>query len=429
MTDFVNGLTSTGTGKKQSRDNGAAKKSTYIPKTRTTAPARTFSEIVQERAERQNQTASGRSKNESRFRLFYIIYCSVLLFIFIAGTLVFTFYLNAYEQSQPYVAAENISEIYNRGSISVSEFLTENADILDSLDGDTASVIEAYASQFNNSEDEFTYAENAASTDGAPVFDILYGEDTVARITLASSEGNFIGISDWSIASLEIANYITDSLSYEILVPTGGSLTVNGTLLDASYMKAQNTSPSLLADSAAYISAAPTYDIYYITGLVNEPSFYAEDATGRSLNITRSNAVVYCGDYASGEFISEVSERVTSATESWATFFIGKSEGLTNFILAGSKCYSDVFESGTYSFVADYANITDYTFSETRASNYIRYSDDCFSVDISYVLNLSYSEDSPRDSSSTSLNATWLFVYSGGAWYISDILYSEENTP
>ena len=70
-----------------------------------------------------------------------------------------------------------------------------------------------------------------------------------------------------------------------------------------------------------------------------------------------------------------------------------------------------------------FEDILSYDFVERSATNYIKYSDDCFTVDIKYALNMVFTDPTYSDDNQK-MDATWVFVIDpyDGSWCISDIV-------
>lgn len=401
----------------------------------TTAASKTYEEILQERKEQEEGSSKKKRKHrkkKNRFRKFFLIYCAALLFILIVGSLVFYVFLSKLENSQPYNTAASVAEIFNSGSSSLSEYLKENAQAASGLETDTEAVIEYYVSSLESEEEgSFSYVESSAYTETSPAYSITLDGETVADITLTSEHTSVFGLNDWVVSSINIADYITGTNEYDIYVPSGSSITVNGIALDETYLTGEDSTPEILANSTDYISSVPVYDVYHISGLINEPEISVSDSSGNSLSLVSSDSYYVAGTDTSDEFIASVSDRVMDAVEEWGTYFINKSYGLKSYMLSGTEWYAYIFGSDTMYpiYTAFYASdeIDSYEFTFTNAENYIKYSDDCFTVDVSYEMALTFTEEGYSDDNQN-LYATWVWVTDDeGTWYIADVSYLDDE--
>lgn len=379
--------------------------------------------------QRRRPTQSGRRRRRRknrRFKRFLMIYAAALLLILIVGGIIFTWFLSTLETSQSYNTAQEVTEEFNAGADSLTAYLTENSDKIGTLEADKASLISAYVSGINADEGSFSYVENSDYTEDAPSYDITKDGETVSKVTLTRTGSRAFGLARWEVAEVDIADYVADTITYEILVPAGSSVTVNETVLDESYATAQNEVPEVLANVTELISAAPTYDTYTISGFINEPSVSVTDTSGNALNVTLSGSTFVSGTLTSDEFIASVSDRVTSAIEAWGLYFINKGYNLSSYMLSGTQWYEYIFGSDTidpiYTGFYGSQRISSYTFSELSATNYVQYTENCFTVEVSYKLDLTFSEEGYSDDDQK-LDATWVWVNSGGTWYIADVIY------
>ena len=399
------------------------------PNIKTTAASRTYSEIMQERQEKESPP---KKKKGRIFNRFIAIYSGILLLILIIGSIVFYAFLYTLEKSQPYNTAQEVTEEFNSGSESLKEYLIANAEVTSSLETDTEAVIEYYIESINADDSTFSYVENSSYTETAPSYDITLDGDTVAQITLAATGKKAFGLKKWGVSEINIGDYITDTLEYDIVVPTGAAVTVNGVELDDSYLTAEDEIPEVLANvyDAELISDPPTYDTYHITGLINTPEIEASDTGGTVLSLSLSDTTYTAGGEASDSFIESVYDRVYAAIESWGTYFINKSYTLSRYMLSGTEWYEYIFGSEDVDpiYVAFYGSskIESYEFTELSAENYIQYTDDCFTVDVKYDMELTFNVEGYSDDNQN-LYATWVWVKSDDVWYIADVIYLDDS--
>ena len=419
-TEPKSGLFSKRQGRKEARP---------APNIKTTAASRTYSEIMQEREEKENPP---KKKSGRIFNRFIAIYSGILLLILIIGCIVFYAFLNTLEKSQPYNTAQEVAEEFNSGSESLKEYLLANSEITSSLETDTEAVIEYYIESINADSSTFSYVENSSYTETAPSYDITLDGDTIAQVTLTTTGKKAFGLKKWSVSEINIGDYITDTLEYDIVVPTGAAVTVNGVELDDSYLTAEDEIPEVLAnvDAAELISDPPSYDTYHITGLINTPEIEVTDTDGTVLDLSLSDTTYTAGEETSDSFIESVYDRVYAAIESWGTYFINKSYTLSRYMLSGTEWYEYIFGSEDVDpiYVAFYGSskIESYEFTELYAENFIQYTDDCFTVDVKYDMELTFNVEGYSDDNQN-LYATWVWVKSDDVWYIADVIYLDDT--
>ena len=125
---------------------------------------------------------------------------------------------------------------------------------------------------------------------------------------------------------------------------------------------------------------------------------------------------------ASEEFINSVSERVYGAIREYALFFVYQSFDLDSY-LAGECSLRDYILGGdTYNRIyAEYYNfefIESYEFEELEASNYIIISDSCFTAEINYKLNITFTDPEQLNDDYQHLHAIWTFVKENDTWML-----------
>ena len=399
---------------------------------KTTASAKTFSEIKEEHEELSDPSSKKKKgkKKLSGFTKFIIIYAAALAFILIVGSIIFYIFLNMLEKSQPYNTAEEITAQFNSGSESLTEYLLENSDTAVSLEPDIETVIEYYVESIGADENTFSYVESSAYVEDAPAYNITLDGETIAEITLTYESKKMFGLKNWQLSSVNIADYITGTLEYDVTVPAGSVVCVNGITLDDTYLTDEDETPEILANVTEYIETVPSYDTYHITGLVNEPELTAEDPDGNALALSLSDDTYFGYTETSQEFIDSVSDRVESAIRSWGTYFINKSYTLSSYMLSGTEWYVYIFGSDEVDpiYVGFYGSskIASYDFTVLTAENYIQYTDDCFTVDVSYEMELTFNTSGYSDDNQN-LYATWVWVKVDDVWYIADVSYLDDE--
>ena len=376
----------------------------------------------QQQMRRPNSSSKKNSikRKKRKFRKLYMMYIALLIVVLIVGSILFSSYLGSYENAQPAHVASSIVDSYGSQQ-GIIDFITQNADKT-SVMGDINEIAQSYATSIAGKK--ISFIENSDYRESAPSYDITADGETVAKVTLGSVGKGSFGSTKWGVSSLEIANYLPGSMSVVIEVPSGASVSVNGTVLDSSYISSSSV-PEVLANSVQFISDPPLADYYTIGGLLSDPEISVTDASGKALTITETTDG-YSAFAADQEFIDSVEDRVYQAIENYATYFISMSYDLKYYIEYGSDLYSYIFGSDTMDPILtslyNYEEIDHYDFAEESATNYMKYADDCFTVDIKYALDMYFTDPSMSDDNQK-MDATFVFVIeTDGSWCISDII-------
>lgn len=360
-------------------------------------------------------------KKKSGFKKFILIYSAILLVILIAGLIVFSSFIAKYEKNQPSNLVASIAKDLSGGN--AKSFLKAHADKINCLEN-VDNIIDKCASNLEGKQ--VSYIENSDYRADAPSFNLTADNQVVAKVTLEKSEKGSFGLHSWKIASLDITSYLGDTLTYKILAPEGSTITVNGTELTDKYITTKAGVPPQLETAAQYVNI-PNYVTYTVSGFTSAPTVSAS-ANGSALEITQTSDTFVCGTSTSQEFISSVSPLVEKAIDAWGRHFINYGGNLRAYILENSDWYGYIFGSDTmdpiYTSFYEFESIADAYFTEKSATNYIRYTPDCFTVDVKYQMQIDFTTDAMSDNNQK-LDATWVFITLNGGedWYIVDCIY------
>ena len=360
-------------------------------------------------------------KKKSKFGKFLLIYCAILAVILIVGLLIFNSFIKKYEDNQPSNMVAGIVEQLNSNPASYLKSNSEQIKCLENVD----TIIEQSASQMEGKQ--LSFIENSEYRADAPSYNITADGAIVAKITLGKDEKGAFGLHGWKLTGLDVASYVPNTLSYKILVPEGATISINGTELTDAYKVKDAAVPESLQTAAKFVSV-PTYETYQVSGFANQPQVSAKAADGSDLGVSITSDAIVCGTTTSQEFIDSVDGLVNNAISAWGRHFINMGGNLRAYILEDCDYYGYIFGSDTmdpiYTAFYEFESIADYDFTEKNASNYIRYSNDCFTVDVKYQMRVDFTTDRMSDTNQK-LNATWVFITQNGGqdWYIVDCIY------
>ena len=363
-----------------------------------------------------------RKKGSSGFKKFILIYSALLLVVLIVGTIVFSSFLNSLEKSQPSNIAAQVAESLSSGK--AASYLESNEDLINSF-GDPSDMISQFAQNVQGVE-QLSYIENSDYRADAPSYNITSNGDTIAKITLEKTGSGSFGLSKWGIASIDIADYM-DTQSFEFLAPLGTTITINGVELDEKYLTGKESIPENLSIAAKYVNI-PSYLTYKVSGIPGNPQISAKDAAQNELALTSTADKYVAGTETTQEFIDSVDPLVNQTLENWGRHFINMGDNLSAYMIEGSDWYTYIFGGPDMDPIMtsfyEYESIADYEFTEKSTSNYIRYSDDCFSVDVHYKMRVDFNNDRMSDDNQQ-LDATWVFITqnNGQDWYLVDCIY------
>ena len=213
-------------------------------------------------------------------------------------------------------------------------------------------------------------------TNAAPVYVLKNGEETLARVTLAGS-----GL-DWSVSEVELLIEGTHSLS--VTAPSGCQVYCNGRVIGGEYAEAAESLFNHKPLESSLVGAV-TWVSYRAEGLLVEPELTVESPEGYTVIQTED------GDYmlSPGWDVSAYTNRALQFVKAYLYYCM---RGLANpwvnlynalsYLTPGTQAYLDLNESyiGVY-YSAAYSDIDT---SKTYIEDVIVWSDNCFSVDITY---------------------------------------------
>lgn len=363
-----------------------------------------------------------RKKRSSGFKKFLIIYVAFLVLVLIVGGIIFGSFLKKLEASQPSNIASEVAK--NLTADKAASYLTSNKELLNSF-GDPTEMIDAFAAGMEGKE-QLSYIENKDYRADSPSYNITADGVTVAKVTLEKAGSGSFGLSNWKLASIDVAEYM-DTQSYEILAPVGTTITVNSEELNEKYLTGEEAIPEFLQIASKYVQI-PSYLTYKVAGITGNPEITAKDPAGKEVVFTKTENKFVAGAATTQEFISSVDPLVNEALQAWGRHFINMGGNLSAYMIDGSEWYTYIFGGPDMDPIMtsfyEYESIANYEFTEKSVSNYIKYTDDCFTVDVHYKMRIDFTTDQMSDNNQQ-LDATWVFVTQndGRDWYIVDCIY------
>ena len=369
-----------------------------------------------------SRSGSPEKKQKSKFGKFLLIYCAILAVIVIVGLIVFSSFMKKVEDNQPSNMVAGIVKQLSGGK--ASSYLKSNSDLIKCLEN-VDNIIEQSAATMDGKQ--LSFIENSDYRAEAPSYNITADGQIVAKVTLGKDKKGAFGLQSWKLTALDVASYVPNTLSYQILAPEGSTIYINGTELGDSYKVGNAAVPENLQTAAKYVSI-PSFVTYKVSGFTQAPTVSAKGADGSDLGISQSSNTVVCGTTTSQEFVNSVDRLVNNGIEAWGKHFINMGGNLSAYILEGCDYYSYIFGSDTmdpiYTAFYEFESIADYSFTEKSASNYVRYTNDCFTVDVKYQMQVDFTTDRMSDTNQK-LDATWVMITQNGGedWYIVDCIY------
>ena len=273
---------------------------------------------------------------------------------------------------------------------------------------------------------EVTMQESKQATKEVPRYTVFAGGQPVMDVSLKVTGKNDHDLDLWGYDKFYADDYSISDTVYEITVPDGSVVTVNGHTLDDSDIALDADGNRKIAEIKdlkvieQYLDHIPSYITYAVKGFIVEPVFSVKSRDGEDMPLTQ-DGTSYSADlpyYASAA--DEVKEIVPTIMEAYGLHFIGKNTGgVYKYLLPDSQYKEDVKSVVTYFYPTE--RITTYEFGNETCDDFVTYSEDCVSCHIYFDLIVRFNSAAYKTKNEGS-DATWIFLKRDGTWYLSQVL-------
>lgn len=346
---------------------------------------------------------------------FLAIYSTVLILAICGGLFYVWNLLIDYEASIPDVnmdkylsefSQDNIPVLLEEYPIEVNEYSTEGS-------------LEEQINKFFN-EGELSYAKVTGEyTNANPVYEICVGDSKLAKVNLEVCGKNGHGFDVWQLGEVDFSVCELEWKNVSISVPSSATVKINGEVIDDKYLV--NKKPVELSDNISeFVDSVPCYSEYYIDRLTGYPDVTVEGDYIEPVTVNEGLVMYqYSGDE---KLLASVSPRIRAMAQEYGKYIINKGELylLKSYMVGKAKEYvSNIPAVWAYLWGEEYS----YTFTNENIDNFVRLSEDCFSCDVSYVLNVYY-----RGTRNISYNTkiSCMYVEKDGVWYLADFMLHNE---
>ena len=273
---------------------------------------------------------------------------------------------------------------------------------------------------------EVTMQESKQATKEVPRYTVFAGGQPVMDVSLKVTGKNDHDLDLWGYDKFYADDYSISDTVYEITVPDGSVVTVNGHTLDDSDIALDADGNRKIAEIKdlkvieQYLDHVPSYITYAVKGFIVEPVFSVKSRDGEDMPLSQ-DGTSYSADlpyYASAA--DEVKEIVPTIMEAYGLHFIGKNTGgVYKYLLPDSQYKEDVKSVVTYFYPTE--RITTYEFGNETCDDFVTYSEDCVSCHIYFDLIVRFNSAAYKTKNEGS-DATWIFLKRDGTWYLSQVL-------
>ena len=378
---------------------------------------------MEEQVKIKKKTSKGTKKTKSKFWFGYRIYVGVLALLFVVMCIAVWNTMKKYEAAQPEKYVDKVVQKIEDGNFEDVTY-TSGADnkFEPNLD---------YKKEFESlvAGKELDFKISADSYDSLkPKYDILIGEEKVATVNLKSvkeyKKMAILVLSEWEVDSIvpvvKAGNY-----EIEITLPMNYEAEINGIKLTDEELSGNAVEMEGFDYVKEYVEAPKTVT-YVVKGLANVPELKVNGEVIASDKLTvKGNKYSYTADYKAQEIPAELRDYVLNAAKKYSNYFSRDLEGCRE----STAPIADIFPAGSYYIqMAEkyrqedmwmYSAHSAPVFTNEKVSNYIVYSEDCFSVEVAFdktmVLTLNGNERLDQN------NQVYYYVKIDGKWLIADM--------
>jgi len=342
--------------------------------------------------------------------------------------------LKKFERSQSTYAMDKYVEKFEKdlsaGTLPEG-FASEHASAFESSDITLANLQAAAGGK------TITYEKDAASYNTEePIYDLLANGQEFGKVTLSATNSRVVfailTIMDWDVKKAELTN-VESGTVYTISAPADYKVMVNGVEVGSEYLTGKSVSLPLFANAKEYLSV-PEIVEYKLPPLNNEPVVTALNENGEEAFVSREGNAVSVSFGRATEMPEDLKETALEIAKTWSLFMTADLRG-SKYGLDTVRQYliPDSFYDGL---AKDWAGGIDITFTSAHTlksnpfenvevSDYVRYTDDCFSCHISFdkPMHLTRTGEDIVDST----HSTYLFVKNNGQWCLVDMVADTDN--
>ena len=345
---------------------------------------------------------------------FFIAWGAFVLVLIAAMVLLWTF-LNRYENGLPEHYMNEIVEDIQEGNLESLHLVTADDVALSDPTLFAAEDTLAKYLQDKNTEEKLRYVKvNAESSADENVYLIRSGDENLLKLYLDRSSGK----KEWQETKTQLAAEDLKVTELVAQIPTSATLMINQQAVDRSFITEAGSRIQLLTKlmDEGFLGEMPTVDTYTVKGIFAGTDVSMTDANGASTPCTLIGDVYSAGFDADETFTAEQTERVKSLFDPYARYFSGDAgnEALSRVMLDNSPAFVSA-SSADVSWMQEHDGIE---LSEESVTNIKKYSDDCYSCDISFVQDIMRDGEAVR---TWDTNMTWIMVKDGN-FYLADII-------
>lgn len=354
--------------------------------------------------------------------IFYTFYF-LFIFVFFIGTFIGLKYLRSFledfEAAQPTVQSKQVFDtLFADPDWS---YLYDLAGIQEESPYEGKEEFVAYMENMVGDE-ELNMLETSAGLTGGKKYYVRLGDKRVASFTMTGGENaEMTEIPDWKLGAVEL--FYERNERFLIQKMDGHTATVNGIALDDTHTIQISTTA---ADE--YLPIQVTGNrvcIQEITGLMAMPEVKITDNTGKEMEVVYDEATrTFVEQTESNTITDELKDSAIAACKAYSLYMIEAvgADQVAKYFDTTSDIYKFIVRSDRW--MQDYS---DYRFGNEEVSNYVRYTEDLFSVKVSLSLYVTRKNGTVRE---YKVDDTLFFELQGtGKWLVFDRTNEDVTAP
>lgn len=376
---------------------------------------------------------SNRRKNRRRknnrvfspgFKKAFLIAWGAFVLLLVIAMIILSSTLRRYESGLPEHYMNEILAAIEKGDLKELHLTTaDDISIDDPSLFVSADQISRYLQEKNGTEPLSYVKINAESTENENVYSIRSGEEKLLKVFLDRNQENGKVKTGWHETKTQLAGEGLQMRELIVQIPTAASLEIDGRPVDRALITEAGNQIRLLSNliNAGIIADQPTVDTYVVRGIFADPEVSMVDEAGNRSVCSEADGVYTGGFVADEAFSAEQTARVLGMFEPYAKYFSGDAgrDALGAVMLDRSPAYNSAV-SADVSWMQAHDGIS---LSGQTVENIRKYSDQCYSCDISFRQDILRGGESVR---TWDTNMTWIMVFDGN-YYLADFITKTAN--
>ncbi len=367
----------------------------------------------------------------SKFWFVFFILVTLTITLICVGFTYLWKVMVVYEQSTPKHAMQNLEDVFALEQYSV---LSHNSQLIINPYESDEIRSEVYSQNLNGGELNIGRL-STGSTSTQQNYQVKAGDNIIGGFTLIFVDEGMFG--HWEVTQPTITQKMWGEVT--VRLPATTKLSINGINAQQDLIT-QADIPYDVLERLPESVEQPYLTEYHLTDLMAEPTLSITHETGEKTIITlkteamwtlqeqddtHNNFAKYYGEISlpqPTEDIDELKEMAFEDAENYSLYISNDNSfsSLASRLLPNSTIYSEM----RYMDTMFYTEHTRVSFEDETATNFTYYSDDIFSVDVSYTYTVYRGEHRPYVFDT---NITFVYVRYNDNWRIGDIRITSES--